>query len=283
MKKMDPVERLNYENKVKSGAGWFTIIALLTLINTIITISGQDWGFAVGLGITIFTDLAGVALSEQFGILAKVGAVVFSLICAGTFFAVGVAASKRKVSMYVLGTLLYGIDTLITLVTVDPVAIGIHVVVLVLLVQSIVKCRKLNRIIAEEDAMEDDNNPLLGLFPNLVNESATPEPAVTEEPEVPATPAVQMNDAPPPLPAGAPAGGAAPVPAQPAIPESESEPEPQPTPAVHAPTAEIAAAMASLATPSGESVSEPVPPPPSAPPAAVETESTSRLKVLYRD
>ena len=42
-------EKLRLENQFKSGAGWFFIIAGLSIVNSIIILSGGSWSFIVGL------------------------------------------------------------------------------------------------------------------------------------------------------------------------------------------------------------------------------------------
>ena len=257
MTKMDPVERLNQENKVKSGAGWFTIIGLLTLMNTFIALSGQDLGIKIGLGLTILTDAKGLMLYEQHGFVAKAGTFAVSFIAASIFFAIGVAASKRKVAMYVLGISLYAMDTLITVVTANFIAAGIHIVLLASLVIALKGCRKLNKIIELEDAMGDEGtDPLSQLFPHLdgkVGPQAGSEKKAEEIESLPLpTDSVEAT-------------------------HLETSPT-EPADCIKDPFEEMALAMACSA------VSEPAPPSEAAQHSAPQpTSSTSKLKVLYRD
>lgn len=59
-KKIDEVkikERLELETRLNSGAGWFYWIAGLSLLNSIIMLSGSDLYFVIGLGITQIIDV----------------------------------------------------------------------------------------------------------------------------------------------------------------------------------------------------------------------------------
>lgn len=48
----DSAERQQLEQRMKSGANWFYWIAALSLVTSIISLAGGDWGFLVSLGVT---------------------------------------------------------------------------------------------------------------------------------------------------------------------------------------------------------------------------------------
>ena len=52
------------EALLKSGASWFYWIAGLSLINSFIALSGSDYGFILGLGITRIIDAFGMAFQS---------------------------------------------------------------------------------------------------------------------------------------------------------------------------------------------------------------------------
>jgi len=115
-------EHLKIEDQVKSGANWFFWIAGLSIINTIIFLTGAQWSFVVGLGITQL--ITGVAL--EFGSLAEIIAFILTLIFAGIFIFFGIFSRKRYNWAFVVGMILYVLDGLLLLLVQDWLSFGFH-------------------------------------------------------------------------------------------------------------------------------------------------------------
>ncbi len=49
-------QKLRAESVVKAGAGWFLTIAILSIVNSVLAISGAGIRFIFGLGIAEFVD-----------------------------------------------------------------------------------------------------------------------------------------------------------------------------------------------------------------------------------
>ena len=49
-------QKLRAERVVKTGAGWFRIVAILSIINSVLSMSGAGIRFIFGLGIAQFVD-----------------------------------------------------------------------------------------------------------------------------------------------------------------------------------------------------------------------------------
>ena len=49
-------QKLVLQSQMKGGASWFYWIAGLSIINSVIALSGSDWHFIAGLGITEIVD-----------------------------------------------------------------------------------------------------------------------------------------------------------------------------------------------------------------------------------
>jgi len=135
-------ERMKIESRARSGANWFFWIAALSVINSIMAMSGNDWGFIVGLGITQFIDAVGAELD------ASVITFVLSTSAAGTFVVFGVLANKRNSWAYVIGMVLYSLDGLLFLAVGDMLSVGFHVFVLFWMFQGY----RANRALAESSA-----------------------------------------------------------------------------------------------------------------------------------
>ena len=124
---IDP-EQAKLEKSIKSGAQWFFWIVGLSLINTIIVISGGDWFFLIGLGVT---ELA-AGLAYELGWSLVLPIVVF-IIAGGIFITMGYFAIKRHTWAFIVGMVLYFLDGLIFLLIMDWVSIGFHILILVFL------------------------------------------------------------------------------------------------------------------------------------------------------
>ncbi|HSA92971.1 MAG TPA: hypothetical protein VLE48_08170 [Terriglobales bacterium] len=115
-------QRLRTENQFKSGANWFFWIGGLSLINTIVGLTGAQWGFIIGLGITQLVD----AIAQGTGAVGTVAAVVVDLFVVGVFVLFGVCARKMQTWAFVVGMVLYALDGLLFLLAMDFLGIGFH-------------------------------------------------------------------------------------------------------------------------------------------------------------
>ena len=117
-------DKLKAQNQLKSGAGWFFWIAVLSIVNSVIVFSGSDWTFMIGLGITQLADGAAVGMAEQVRDAAQIIAFAFAIIVAGVFVLFGVYAKKRRTWAFVVGMTLYALDGLIFLAAQDWFRMG---------------------------------------------------------------------------------------------------------------------------------------------------------------
>jgi hypothetical protein len=127
------------ERQMKSGASWFYWIAGLSLVNTIAAISGSDWRFIVGLGVTQIFDVIG----GQIGGAGKFVALALDLVAAGVFILFGVFSHKRHTWAFIVGMVLFGLDGLLLLVLGDWIGVAFHVFVLFCLFRGFSACRQL--------------------------------------------------------------------------------------------------------------------------------------------
>ena len=137
-----PVIRSNpaTEAYLKSGASWFYWIAGLSLINSVVALSGSQWGFILGLGITQIFDAIGQNIQGG----GKAIILVLDLIVVGVFVFFGVFAHKRHTWAFVLGMILYALDGLIFLIGQGWLSLGFHAFVLFCLFRGFKACRELN-------------------------------------------------------------------------------------------------------------------------------------------
>lgn len=128
------------EEQFRSGASWFYWIAGLSLINSIVALTGSRWGFFIGLGITQVFDMIGQGLGGG----GKLVVFVLDLLTAAVFVLFGVFANRRKTWSFVLGMTLYALDGLMFLFVGDWLSLGFHGFVLWCLFRGFQACRALN-------------------------------------------------------------------------------------------------------------------------------------------
>lgn len=122
-------EAVALHNKHKSGSNWFFFIAGLSVVNSIIMMTGGELNFIVGLGVTQVLDgIARAIAAESPDIGPIVKAIVFTinLFVAAVFVTFGIFARKMKKWSFVTGMILYGLDGLIFLLVQDILSIGFH-------------------------------------------------------------------------------------------------------------------------------------------------------------
>lgn len=125
--------------QLKSGASWFYWLAGLSLINTIISISGGGMAFIFGLGITQVFD----AMAHKVGGAATGAFLVLDFVVAGVAILFGVFANKGHLWAFIVGMALYAADLIIVLVFQDWLAAAVHGYVLYSLFRGFSACREL--------------------------------------------------------------------------------------------------------------------------------------------
>lgn len=118
------------EHRIANGANWFYWIAGLSAVNSVALLTGGDWSFIIGLGITQVIDA--IALGMEAGTTGKLVAVAFDLVILGIVVAFGVFGRKSK-WIYLVGMLLFALDTVIFVMVADWIGVGFHALVLFLM------------------------------------------------------------------------------------------------------------------------------------------------------
>jgi hypothetical protein len=122
--------RLKAENQLRGGASWFWWIAGLSLVNSIIMVSGGQWNFVLGLAITQFVDTIAQLVAKESGPNVGMAITAFGLALdvavAGLFVLFGFLARKGMIWSFIAGMVLYAIDGLIFLWLGSWVNVGFH-------------------------------------------------------------------------------------------------------------------------------------------------------------
>ncbi len=133
----DPT-RTALESQRRSGGQWFYWIAGLSLINTVLALTGQDWHFILGLGVTQLVQ----ELTQQSGTAGlKAGLVGLGVI--GLFAVIGQRAVHGYRWAFVLGMTLFALDGAILLLVQDWVGVAFHVFALVMIWRGLSAARRL--------------------------------------------------------------------------------------------------------------------------------------------
>lgn len=115
-------QKLRAEQVVKSGAGWFLAIAGLSVVNSVLTMSGARFHFIFGLGITEIVD----AIGRRSGGAGTTMGFVVNLFIAGFFLWFWHFGSKGEKWAFLTGMVLYGMDGLILIPFKDVLGIAFH-------------------------------------------------------------------------------------------------------------------------------------------------------------
>lgn len=128
-------EKMKIENRFKGGTSWFFWIAGFSMLNSLIVAFGANLNFLVGLGLTQYVDWSAYAialeLNSNIGTVIRIFALLISLGIASIFIACGVLARKRRKWAYILGLVLFALDSLILLAFQDWFGVVFHGLALV--------------------------------------------------------------------------------------------------------------------------------------------------------
>lgn len=139
-----PKQTLMFE----SGAKWFYWIAVLSLINTAMSISQSNLRFPVGLGITQVIDAFAVVASEEApnaSLIFKIITVILNAIFAGIFALFGWLALKKKFWAFIVGMVLFSLDSLWSLLFQDWISLGFHVLALICICKGCIALRNIKQ------------------------------------------------------------------------------------------------------------------------------------------
>ena len=115
--------------RMKRGANNFYWIAALSVINSILSMTGSGTYFVIGLAITLIADGLTIGLSQSLpdaALIVKIVGLVVSILIAGVFALFGFFAAQGKRWAFLVGMILYGIDGLLMLAFADWIGVLFH-------------------------------------------------------------------------------------------------------------------------------------------------------------
>lgn len=111
----------------KSGAAWFYWVAGLSLINTLSALTESNFGFALGLNVTLISDhLALSAVNGGADASVKIFALGFDLFVYAVLAACGWFSQKRVLPVFAVGMGLYLLDALLFFLVFEVVSLALH-------------------------------------------------------------------------------------------------------------------------------------------------------------
>ena len=122
----------------RSGALWFYWVAGLSVVNSLASLTGQQWRFILGLGITQLADALAVHSGRGIGAVAVMDAAIV-----GGFVLLGRFAEQGRVWAFAVGVVIYALDGLIFVGLRDWIGVAFHVFVLVMTVRGLDAARRL--------------------------------------------------------------------------------------------------------------------------------------------
>lgn len=115
-------DKLRLQQALRGPASWFVTVAALSVLNSILSMSGASLHFIFGLGITQIVD----SLAHQAGSAGYVLDVIINGIIAGLFVLIWNFARKGKSLAWYGGLAFYAIDGLILLLFKDYLSVAFH-------------------------------------------------------------------------------------------------------------------------------------------------------------
>ena len=134
------------------GANWFYWIAGLSLVNTIASLTGSNWAFGAGLGVTQIIDAVATQMEGPLKALPLI--IDFTAVSLFTLF--GYLGSKGQMWAIITGMVLYALDGLILLGlgalggSLPIIGLVIHALALYYLFSGLSACRRLQALQAEQ-------------------------------------------------------------------------------------------------------------------------------------
>ena len=115
-------QKLRAERVVKAGANWFVTVAVLSILKSVLSMSGTGIRFIFGLGFAQLID----ALAHQAGQSGVALDLVINGLIAGVFVVFWNLAKRGQHWAFLVGMGLYAADALIMLYFKDILALAFH-------------------------------------------------------------------------------------------------------------------------------------------------------------
>jgi hypothetical protein len=133
------VEQQQLERRRRIGARWFYWVAAVSLINTVVALSGQHWRFIIGLGTTQVANALALRTGRGWA-----PALLLDLVLIGGFVLLGYLALQGRLWAFAVGFAVYALDGLIFLAGRNWIGLGFHLFVLVMVFKGLQAAHQLD-------------------------------------------------------------------------------------------------------------------------------------------
>lgn len=126
-KSYEPKEIINHANK---ACGWFVAIAIFSVINSALIFFKSNTTFVIGLGFTTIVDgiISGIRKEAHGGVanvLTVIGFII-NFIVIGIYVLIWYLSKIGSKAAYIIGMVLYALDSLIFFIGPEWVGLGFH-------------------------------------------------------------------------------------------------------------------------------------------------------------
>lgn len=141
-----PIARLvQLEKQHRSGANWFYWIAGLSALSSILILIGSPVISAITLGSTEFLVAIGKEVPEM-----AIATTIASVLILGVYVLLGYLSNKGYRGAYIVGIILFFLDTLFLLWIQDFFGIAFHALALYYLIVGVIALFKLKKLVPQD-------------------------------------------------------------------------------------------------------------------------------------
>jgi MFS family permease len=135
---------MQWEKQFRDGANWFYWIAGLSALSSILLLIGSNFISAITLGSTQFLVAIGQLIPEM-----AIAAVIASVLILGVFVLLGYLSNKGHRWAYIIGIILFALDTLLQLWVQDFFGMAFHALALYFLIVGVIALYKLKKLLPQ--------------------------------------------------------------------------------------------------------------------------------------
>jgi hypothetical protein len=144
----------------KRGANWFYWIAGLSVVNSLAFVGGAQIHFLGGLGITEIADaVIDVSIKQGAPAAFRALSIIFDVVAIAGFALAGYFAGKLSRTAFIIGIVVYLVDTLLVLLLGDFFMAAFHAFASYRLIRGFLACRELKL------ALKNQPTPAIGPAP----------------------------------------------------------------------------------------------------------------------
>jgi hypothetical protein len=128
-------------DKIRSSGKWFFWISILSLVNIVFLFSGVDKIFVLGMSLPFFIN----AIFQGIFSIPTVFGIIMNILFIGFFVLMGFLSINHYKTGFIIGLIIYFIDTLIFIVFMQWIPIAFHILALVMITRGLVSLIKLEK------------------------------------------------------------------------------------------------------------------------------------------